>query len=167
MSGVNRMKISVYSFLFLMLLAGSPALAQVDLSGEWSPNRAHEDQTPRPNVLPGDYAGMPINDNARARADAWTATRWTLPEWQCRPHPLGYLERGPSGTEDLAGDRSRLTGSRGHPHGMAAIRRLPRYIWMDGPTLRKTPRTAGVDFRPASGSEMSSRSARPTSKKAT
>jgi hypothetical protein len=96
MSGVNGMKISVYTFLFLTLFAGSPALAQVDLSGEWSPNRAHEDQTPRPNVLPGDYAGMPINDNARARADAWTATRWTLPEWQCRPHPLGYLERGPS-----------------------------------------------------------------------
>ncbi len=96
MGAANGTKSCLSAFLLLMLFVAPPAFAQVDLSGEWNPNRAHEDQTPRPNVLPGDYAGLPINDQARARADAWTATRWTLPEWQCRPHPLGYLERGPS-----------------------------------------------------------------------
>ena len=56
MSAVHGMKISVVLFLLRSLLARSPAHAQVDLSGQWKPNRAHEDQTPRPNVLPGDYA---------------------------------------------------------------------------------------------------------------
>lgn len=77
------------------LLMAAPAFAQIDLSGEWAPVRA-EDHTPNPNVLPGDYVGLPINDAARMRADTWSASQWTLPEWQCRPHPVGYITRGPS-----------------------------------------------------------------------
>ncbi|MBM3819212.1 MAG: hypothetical protein FJW14_09405, partial [Acidimicrobiia bacterium] len=79
----------------LLLLAPPPAWAQVDLSGEWAPIRA-EDHTPNPNVLPGDYVGLPMNDESRMRADSWSASDWTLPEWQCRPHPAGYITRGPS-----------------------------------------------------------------------
>jgi hypothetical protein len=79
----------------MLLAAASPAAAQVDLSGEWAPIRA-EDHTPNPNVLPGDYVGLPMTDASRMRADSWSASDWTLPEWQCRPHPAGYITRGPS-----------------------------------------------------------------------
>ena len=51
----------------LAVLAGTPAFAQVDLTGFWAA-RGHEDLE---GMLPGDYAGLPINDEARARADAF------------------------------------------------------------------------------------------------
>jgi len=73
-----------------------PALAQVDFSGEWAP-RFYEDAPERgPGPELGDYLGIPINDAARMRGDAWTASLITLPEWQCRPHPADYIWRGPS-----------------------------------------------------------------------
>ena len=62
--------------LLVMLLGAAPAFAQIDFSGEWAPIRA-EDHTPNPNVLPGDYVGLPISDAARMRADTWSASQWT------------------------------------------------------------------------------------------
>jgi len=44
-----------------MLLAGIPAWAQIDFSGEWAP-RFYEDQLERvPGPELGDYLGIPIN----------------------------------------------------------------------------------------------------------
>ena len=37
-----------------------------------------------------------MNDASRARAEAWSASVQTLPEWQCRPHGFAYIHRGPS-----------------------------------------------------------------------
>ena len=91
----SRLQVSALLAGIALLTAAAPAFAQVDFSGEWTPIRA-EDHTPNPNVLPGDYVGLPINDAARMRADSWSASDWTLPEWQCRPHPAGYITRGPS-----------------------------------------------------------------------
>jgi hypothetical protein len=79
------------------LLAVSPgALAEKDLSGMWG-QRFHEDSPERgggPDI--GDYTGLPINDAARLRADSWTASKWTVPERQCEPHPADYGPRGPA-----------------------------------------------------------------------
>src|SRR3974390_544604 len=78
------------------LTAALPAIAQVDFSGEWSP-RFHEDQPERvPGPELGDYLGLPINDADRMRANTWSASMMTLPEWQCRPHSADYIWRGPS-----------------------------------------------------------------------
>jgi glyoxylase-like metal-dependent hydrolase (beta-lactamase superfamily II) len=78
------------------LLAGAPAYAQVDFSGEWAP-RFWEDQPERvPGPELGDFLGIPINDAARQRAETWDASIQTLPEWQCRPHSADYIWRGPS-----------------------------------------------------------------------
>ena len=61
--------------LLVVLLAAAPAFGQIDFSGEWAPIRA-EDHTPNPNVLPGDYVGLPISDAARtASATRPTASR--------------------------------------------------------------------------------------------
>ena len=80
----------------VILLAGAPASAQVDFSGEWAP-RFWEDQPERvPGPELGDYLGIPISDAARMRAETWDASIQTLPEWQCRPHSADYIWRGPS-----------------------------------------------------------------------
>src|SRR5262245_59863825 len=65
----------------------------VDLSGEWTPVR-EEDNTG--NTELGDWVGLPMNEAARLRATAWVASIQTLPEWQCRPHAVSYISRGPS-----------------------------------------------------------------------
>jgi hypothetical protein len=72
------------------------AFAQRDLSGMWA-QRFHEDLPERgagPDI--GDYTGLPINDAARLRGDTWDASKWTVPERQCEPHPADYGPRGPA-----------------------------------------------------------------------
>lgn len=84
------------SSLIILILAAVPLAAQVDLSGGWG-QRFHEDLPERgagPEI--GDYLGMPINDAARFRADSWSASKWTVPERQCEPHPSDYAPRGPA-----------------------------------------------------------------------
>ena len=87
----------VAAFVFTCAaLTAVPAFAQVDFSGEWAP-RFWEDQPERvPGPDLGDFAGIPISDAARLRAEAWDASIQTLPEWQCRPHSADYIWRGPS-----------------------------------------------------------------------
>jgi hypothetical protein len=72
------------------------AQAEKDLQGMWG-QRFHEDSPERgggPDI--GDYTGLPINEAARLRADSWTASKWTIPERQCEPHPADYGPRGPA-----------------------------------------------------------------------
>jgi hypothetical protein len=67
----------------------------VDITGEWA-GVFNEDQPERlagPEL--GDYLGLPINEAARLHADTWDASRITLPEEQCMPHPSTYALRGP------------------------------------------------------------------------
>src|SRR5712671_4364201 len=68
----------------------------VDITGEWA-GIFNEDQPERvagPEL--GDYLGLPINEAARLHADSWDASRLTLPEHQCKPHPSDYAPRGPA-----------------------------------------------------------------------
>jgi hypothetical protein len=73
----------------------SPALAEIDLSGEWSP-LYHEDAPERvPGPELGNYTGLPINDAARLRADSYDPDRISVvQEYQCRPHGADYALRG-------------------------------------------------------------------------
>jgi hypothetical protein len=79
--------------LLVFCLPGVPVSAQVNLSGVWNNlNLMHEDWPDRwtgPEI--GDYAGVPLNDAARLRADTWDASLITLPECQCRVHPADYV----------------------------------------------------------------------------
>ncbi|MEO8097560.1 MAG: hypothetical protein ABI811_07640 [Acidobacteriota bacterium] len=77
------------------LVAPSPALAQIDLTGIWAPV-FHEDQPERiPGPALADYLGLPINDNARQWALAWDPDRLTAQEHQCQVHTAAYMYRGP------------------------------------------------------------------------
>ena len=73
------------------LVLSAPASAQIDFSGEWRA-LAHEAGG---DPLIGDYLGLPINADGRAVADAWDPSVLTLPELQCRPHPIPYAEQTP------------------------------------------------------------------------
>jgi hypothetical protein len=82
--------------LCALFLTSVTAHGQQDLSGMWG-QRFHEDSPERgggPDI--GDYTGLPVNDAARLRADSWTASKWTMPERQCEPHPADYGPRGPA-----------------------------------------------------------------------
>ena len=129
MRSLRRRTLKVLWFVPVLLAAAVPASAQVDLSGEWAPIRA-EDHTPNPNVLPGDYVGLPMNDESRMRADSWSASDWTLPEWQCRPHPAGYITRGPSQlsiTKDVDPVTRQVTS-----YNLEWLRSVQHVVYLDG-----------------------------------
>ena len=91
MSHINFTRLSpVLPAIFLLC---GPAFAQTDFSGEWT-RIQEEDSALNPPV--GDWFGIPMNDAARARAETWDASSWTLPEWQCRPHGGAYFKREPA-----------------------------------------------------------------------
>ena len=103
----------------------------IDISGEWAGN-FNEDQPERlagPEL--GDYAGAPINEAARLHADTWDASRLTLPEEQCMPHPSTYALRGPMNIriwKEVDPVTQDLVAIRTHGSWMAP----ERSIYMDG-----------------------------------
>ena len=114
----------------LLLLTLVPAFAQVDFSGEWAP-RFHEDQMERvPGPELGDYLGLPLSTAGRMRADAWSASLLTLPEWQCRPHSADYIWRGPSNLR-VSKEVNPITREVIAWHA-EWLRSVDRQIWMDG-----------------------------------
>jgi hypothetical protein len=124
------MRFRLLASLLLMMLMSLPALAQMDLSGEWAP-RFHEDQPERlggPEI--GDYLGLPINDAARLRGESWDASLLTLPEHQCKPHPADYGPRGPANLriwKEVDKDSQQLIAYHTHISWQAP----ERTIWMD------------------------------------
>ena len=114
----------------LLVMANKRVFAQVDLSGSWD-TRQHEDALERgggPEI--GEYEGIPINDAARFRADAWSASIWTVPEHQCIPHPADY---GPSFSNlRIWKDVDPRTNNVIAWHTQIAWMSPTRAIWMDG-----------------------------------
>lgn len=71
------------------------ASAQMSLAGEWS-GQYHEDFDDRvPGDVQGDFTGVPLNDAARAYADAFDVTRVAVLEHQCQPYNVAHIYRGP------------------------------------------------------------------------
>lgn len=75
------------------VLDSRPAIAQMDFSGEWAVVQS-EDNTGNPHI--GEFIGIPMSRAGLLRSQAWNASIYTLPEWQCRPHGAMYISRGPS-----------------------------------------------------------------------
>jgi len=132
MERIQRMACAAGLFPVLMLLAGAPAAAQVNLAGVWNNLQIlHEDEPERlPGPELGDYLGVPINAAARYRADAWDASLITLPEYQCRVHPSDYAPSfaGIRIWEEFDKDTQNLIAI--HIHHLAWG--TERTIWMDG-----------------------------------
>jgi len=87
--------------LLVTLLLAVPAFAQTHLgfdpSGMWTA-MYHEDELERtdPGSPAGDYLGIPINDDARLRADTWDGDIVSVLQHQCIPHSAPYAMRAPS-----------------------------------------------------------------------
>ena len=116
--------------LLLMICASVPALAQVDLAGVWA-DRITEDSYERSGGPPlGDYQGIPLNDAGRMKADSHDHSEWSLPEFQCRPHPGPYQWRALGAvriSEDIDPVSRELRGFR-----LEYLRSMDRWIYMDG-----------------------------------
>ena len=119
--------------LFVLLLSGwaSSVFAQVDLTGMWAPifDEDRDERIPGPDV--GDYAGMPITDALRFRADSWDASILTLPEHQCKPHPSTYGFRG-VGNLRISAEVDDKTQSIVRLRTHIQWQEQKRDIWMDG-----------------------------------
>ena len=127
----------VSALVVLAALAGTSVCAQDDLSGEWA-TLLHEDVNHRNDAIGGgprvgDYAGLPINDAARMKADAWDAAVETEPERQTIFAPAAYWARGGGGmriskvVDDVTQQLVAYKIFRS-----AAGAAITRMIWMDG-----------------------------------
>lgn len=86
-------------FVVTAVMVSGPALAQIDLAGHWVA-RQHEDweeRGPGPEIV--DYLGIPVNDDARARALSYSSSALSLPERQCLYYAPHYLAIGPFSLE--------------------------------------------------------------------
>lgn len=106
------------------------ARAQVDFSGEWAP-RIYEEQLERiPGRELGNYLGLPINDAARWRGEAYQGSLLTLPELQCRPMQGDTIWRGPSQVR-ISKEVDPVTRQITAWHA-EWLRSVDRVIYMDG-----------------------------------
>ena len=119
-------------FAMFLALSVAPAFAQTDFSGEWT-NRSHEDNLDRlPGPELGDYTGLPINDAARQKAEAWDASVLALPERQSQPHPAQYFMYGPRPSGQIRKILDPVSGDLMAYTFAGTFGRADRVIWLDG-----------------------------------
>src|SRR5688572_26085754 len=119
-------------FLLAAALVAAPAVAQVDIAGEWARNN-HEDQPHRaPGAELGDYTGIQINEAARLKSETWDASILSQPEQQAKPHPAQYSMRGPQPNFRMQKIVDPLTGRLIAYTVAGMFGRADRTIWMDG-----------------------------------
>jgi hypothetical protein len=114
-----------------LLFASTPAFAQIDLSGTYA-SRMHEDwieRWPGPDV--GDFTGLPINDDGRAKALGYSPSQLSLPERQCLYYGPTYTVIGPFGAK-IWSESDPVTGRIVSWNLSGAVDKTPRTIWMDG-----------------------------------
>ena len=133
-------------------LSTAAANTQIDLTGEWA-NRYSED-APHRGAGPalGDYAGLPLNDAARFKAEAWNASVLSTHERQCIPHVVTYALR-PLNSEGRRGlepwDPAQASSNGCKAFGAAAIMRVPGrlHITWEGDDALKIETDAGRQTR--------------------
>jgi len=124
---IQRVKVAS---LLAALLASIPARAQIGLAGVWA-DRITEDSYERSGGPPlGDYQGIPLNDAGRMKADSHDHSEWSLPEFQCRPHPAPYQWRA-LGAVRISEDIDPVSRELRAYH-LEYLRSMDRWIYMDG-----------------------------------
>ena len=125
-------------FLCSLLVLSAPAFAQFELTGSYAP-RLYEDYIERgPGSDLGDYTGMPLTDEGRAKAQLYTSTLPSIFERQClaqssmvfqyRPRglkiwpetdELGHVVAWILGGDNLRGETKIWMDGRPHPSANA------------------------------------------------
>jgi len=109
-------------------LSGSPAFAQVDITGLWRPLPRNQDGS----GMTGDAAGVPVSPEGRWRAQAWSPEDFDVAEFVCRPHAWDYSLEGPLSAMRLWADIDRPTQTVIAYHGHINMMEQETTIWMDG-----------------------------------
>jgi hypothetical protein len=129
-------RLNPFRLIAVLIAAGAffggalPARAQVDLNGNWEALR-HEDwqdRDPGPEAV--NYLGIPLNDEARARALSYSSSALSLPERQCMYYAPHYLLIGPFGPA-IWSEINPSTGETIAWHIASAADRAGFTIWMD------------------------------------
>ena len=84
---------------------------------------------PGPDV--GDFTGLPLNEDGRARALAYSPSQLSLIERQCLYYGATYTVIGPFGMK-LWSESEPVTGRVVSWNMSGAVDKTPRTIWMDG-----------------------------------
>ena len=135
--GSHRMFIDMVAIrrgvVALVLLAAScvPVWAQTELAGSWAA-RNHEDALERgggPYAV--DYAGLPLNEDGRAKALSYSTSQLSMIERQCGMWPPFYLVMGPFGMK-IWNDADPVTGTTIALKIGAWEDKALQTIWMDG-----------------------------------
>ncbi|MES1255364.1 MAG: hypothetical protein ABUS56_07150 [Acidobacteriota bacterium] len=124
-------RIGLFLLTAALALVTTPAVAQVDLAGNWV-YRLHEDwkeRSPGPDL--GEFLGLPLNSEGRARALRYSANVLSMPERQCLFYPPTYVVVGPQSLRFWA-DTDPINGQVLAWNISAAVDRSPIKIWMDG-----------------------------------
>jgi len=112
------------------IIAPLPVFAQVDLAGSWAP-RLYEDYIERgPGSDLGDFTGVPMNDEARAKALLYTSNLPSTAERQClaqAPWVMQYRPRGISIWSEEDNDGNVIAWKLGGDYLRGTVT-----IWMDG-----------------------------------
>ena len=112
----------------LVALIAPPAVAQVDLAGMWRPLARNEDGS----GLDGDYAGVPLSDAGRWRAQSWVPENFEVPELVCRPHAWDFALEAPAArlrwVPHIEDSTQRLVSY----FGRVSMREQETTVWMDG-----------------------------------
>ena len=112
---------------------GQPPSAPIDLAGQWAPHSRHEDEIHRiPGAELGDYAGFPLNEAGKLKAETWDASSLSQPEQQARPHPAQYSMRGPGPNFRMLPVVDPVTSALVAYRITNLFGSADRTIWMDG-----------------------------------
>ena len=127
---VNRVGLTqLLAFGSALLALASPATAQIELSGVYQ-TRMYEDYIERgPGEFMGNFSGMPLSDEGRAKALLYTSNLPSTYERQCLAQSTGVFQYRPGGLEvwsELAGDGSVIAWVIGGDNLRGDMR-----IWMD------------------------------------
>src|SRR5687767_15303555 len=98
---VAQLKPFIYASLWAIvgLLAARPAYAQIELSGAYS-TRMYEDYIERgPGEFMGNFTGMPLSDDGRAKALLYTSNLPSTYERQCMAQSVGVFQYRPRGIQ--------------------------------------------------------------------
>jgi len=128
---MNRVGLTqLLAFGCALVALDSPAAAQIELSGSYA-TRMYEDYIERgPGEFMGNFSGMPLSDEGRAKALLYTSNLPSIYERQCLAQSTGVFQYRPGGLEiwsELAEDGGVLAWVLGGDNLRGDMR-----IWMDG-----------------------------------
>ena len=101
---------------------------QADITGVWRPLPRNQDGS----GMTGDFAGVPVSDAGRWRAESWSPDDFDVTEWACRPHAWDYSLEGPLSAMRIWADVDQATQKLIAYHGHLNQQEQETTICMDG-----------------------------------